>query len=147
MSADPVFLDVNIPMYAAGGEHPLRDSCVWIMTAVAAGELPAVIDVEIIQEILYRFGAAGRWPLAISMAENILKIVPVVLPVTTKDMKLTVDLTRTYGPIGAKARDLIHAAVMRNNGLQTIISADTHFDMIDGLTRIDPRRFVSEQAP
>lgn len=146
MSDRPVFLDVNIPMYAAGMEHPLRDACVWIMTAVAAGELPAVIDVEIIQEILHRFGALGRWPLATSMAESVLAIVPVVLPINVEDITLTVELSRTYGPRGAKARDLIHAAVMRNNGLSTIISADAHFDLIDGLTRIDPQRFFAERA-
>ena len=139
----PVFLDVNIPMYAAGTEHPLRDPCIEIMTAVAAGELPAVIDVEIIQEILHRYGALGRWPLAATLAENLIAIVPWVLPITLQDIQLTVELGRRYGGSGAKARDLIHAAVMRNHDITTIISADVHFDQIEGLQRISPQKFVA----
>jgi predicted nucleic acid-binding protein len=73
-------------------------------------------------------------------------IVPVILPVTQDDIALTIELSRVYGPGGAKARDLIHAAVMRNNGLSTIISADTHFDQIEELERIDPQRLFAERG-
>ena len=52
-----VFLDVNIPMYAAGQTHPYREPCAWLMTQVARGRIAAAIDTEIIQEVLYRYGA------------------------------------------------------------------------------------------
>jgi predicted nucleic acid-binding protein len=35
-------------------------------------------------------------------------------------------------------RDAVHAATMITNGLDTMISADAHFDAIRGLRRIDP---------
>lgn len=57
----PVFIDVNIPMYAAGTAHPYRESCAKIMAAVATGEIEGLIDTEIIQEILHRYGAMGHW--------------------------------------------------------------------------------------
>lgn len=146
MSEYPVFLDVNIPMYAAGGQHPLREACIWIMKSVAEGDLPAVIDVEIVQEILHRYGALERWSIAADMSENLMAIVPLVLPITVEDMALAVELSKTYGPKGVKARDIIHAAVMQNNGLSAIISADVHFDKFEGLTRIDPQRLFAEQG-
>jgi len=31
---------------------------------------------------------------------------------------------------------------MLNNGITEIISADRHFDNIEGITRLDPREFV-----
>lgn len=52
-----VFLDAHVVMYAAGSEHLYRTPSQNILQAVARGELTAAIDVEIIQEILHRYGA------------------------------------------------------------------------------------------
>ncbi len=102
-----------------------------------------MIDAEIIQEVLHRYSALSRWPLAITLAENLMTIVPWVLPITLQDIQLTVEMARRYGESGPKARDLIHAAVMRNHDITTIISADAHFDQIEGLRRISPQQFVA----
>ena len=40
------------------------------------------------------------------------------------------------------ARDLLHVAVMTNNGVDCIISADADFDQVPHLKRLDPRTFV-----
>ncbi len=71
-------------------------------------------------------------------------IIPLILPVTVEDIALTVEMAASYGPKGVKARDLIHAAVMRNNGIDTIVSADTHFDSIDGIDRISPQSLFTD---
>ena len=39
---------------------------------------------------------------------------------------------------GIPVRDLIHVAVMLNNGIRTIVSADKHFDLFPEIHRIDP---------
>lgn len=139
MSNAPLFLDVNVPMYAAGTAHPYKETCVQIMTEIAGGQLDVVIDVEIIQEILYRYGAIQRWQIGVQMAESLLDLAPAVLPVTPQDAKTAVALFARYAPQGVKARDVLHAAVMHNHGLTHIISTDQHFDRIDGITRLDPR--------
>ena len=145
MSNNPVFLDVNIPMYAAGQPHKYKNACVWVMGEIAQGRLTAVIDTEIIQEILYRYGALQRWEIATAMSANLLTLVPVVYPVSAADIRLTVKLFQQYAPQGIKARDLIHAAVMQNNGLTQIISTDKHFDLIDGVTRLDPQTLFAQE--
>lgn len=147
MITEPLFIDVNIPMYAAGAEHPNRESCVWVMTAITRGELRAVADVELVQEIFHRYGSLGRWDVADRMALNVLRIVPIILPITTEDIFGMVELARQYGPAhGIPARDLIHAAVMKNNGLKLIVSTDKHFDRIEGITRIPPQQLMQEQS-
>ena len=80
MNDAPYFLDVNVPMYAAGKAHPYKEACAWILTEIAHGRLEAVIDTEIIQEVLYRYGAIQQWPVGMQMAENLLALIPVVLP-------------------------------------------------------------------
>lgn len=135
----PYFLDVNVPMYAAGKAHPYKESCVWVMTEIANGRLDAVIDAEIIQEVLYRFGAIGRWQIGVNMAQNLLDLIPVVLPVAGTDVKTAVGLFAQYAPHGITARDVLHTAVMHTHALTHIISTDKHFDQIDGITRVDPQ--------
>ena len=39
-------------------------------------------------------------------------------------------------------RDLIHAAVMLTHGIDVIISADTYFDIIEGVRRLDPGEII-----
>ena len=138
----PYFLDVNVPMYAAGKDHPYKESCIWVLTEIANGRLGTVINAEIIQEILYRYGAIQQWPIGAQMAQNLLDLVPIVLPVTENDMKTAVSLFAQYAPQGVKARDLLHTAVMHNHQLTHIISTDKHFDLIDGITRLDPQIFM-----
>jgi predicted nucleic acid-binding protein len=137
-SAVPALLDTNVPMYAAGRTHPYRDACQWIMTEVAYTRLLVAIDVEIIQEILHRYGALGRHGDAVTMATNLFALVPIIYPVTSADVQTAVGLYQQHAPHGVRSRDVIHAAVMLNNGLTEIISADGHFDLIAGLRRTDP---------
>ncbi|MBI3964858.1 MAG: type II toxin-antitoxin system VapC family toxin [Chloroflexi bacterium] len=136
--APPVLLDVSIPMYAGGSDHPYRAPCVWILEQVSEGRLEVAVNTETIQEVLHRYGALQRWQTAIMMASNLIQLVSTVYPVQETDARLAIQLFGQHAPHGVKARDLIHAAVMRNNGLTQIISTDRHFDQIEGITRLDP---------
>jgi predicted nucleic acid-binding protein len=139
MDDAPFFLDVNVPMYAAGKPHAYKTACAWVLTEIAHARLDAVIDAEIVQEVLYRFGAIGRPQTGVQMAKNLLALVPTVLPITVADMETAVTLFGRYGPNGVKARDVVHAAVMQTHGITHIISTDTHFDHIEGIVRLDPQ--------
>jgi len=55
-----------------------------------------------------------------------------------EDVQVAVGLFQQYSPQGVRSRDIVHAAVMQNNRLTEIISTDIHFDLIQGLTRLDP---------
>jgi len=52
---------------------------------------------------------------------------PAVYPVLPVDTRKAIELFREYAPLGVKARDVLHAAVMKNNGLVQIISTDHHY--------------------
>ena len=146
MIDEALFIDVNIPMYAAGAPHTNRAACQWVMTSIAKGNLSAVIDVEIVQEIYHRYGSLNDWEIANKMASSLLRIIPDILPVTLRDIQQMVPLAQLYGSAyKIPARDLIHAAVMRNNGLTTIVSTDKHFDLIEGLTRLHPQQLMERE--
>jgi len=143
LNGNLVFMDVNVPMYAAGQPHRYKAPCSQILKAVADGRLSVAIDTEIIQEILYRYGALQRWEVAVPMASDVLTLATIIYPVTEEDIRLTIDLYNHYARKGVTARDLIHVAVMKTNELSEIISVDEHFDLVDGIRRIDPANYAS----
>lgn len=144
MTDDILFIDVNIPMYAAGRHHPHKAACTGVMTAIAEGRIYAAIDTEIVQEVLYRYGNQQRWDIATQMSRALLDLMPIVLPVTPADARLAVELFERYAPRGVKARDVIHVAVMQSHGIRTIVSVDRHFDQIDDIARLDPHDISTE---
>ena len=56
----PLFVDTNVFIYAVGRDHPMKRPCVHVIKRIRDGGIVAVINTEIIQEILYRFRAIGQ---------------------------------------------------------------------------------------
>lgn len=143
MAEEGYFLDVNIAMYAAGAEHPLKAPCAAVLQMAVDGQIEIIIDAEIIQEVLHRYGALQRWETAKTVAESLFTLASSVLPVGEVEMRRTLRLFELYAPSGIRARDLLHVAVMQENNLSKIISTDTHFDRISGITRLSPTDITS----
>jgi len=133
-----LFLDTNIPMYAVGSPSPYKLPCVRLLEAIAEGRVDAVTDVEVFQEILYRYHALKRPAAGIEISIYFRRCVPNAWPVIWDDIELTLKLLHEYK--GIKPRDAIHAAVMLNHGLTRICSADADFDRIREIERVDPLR-------
>lgn len=141
-----VFLDVNVPMYAAGSDHALKEPCKWIMEAIVEGRINAVIDTEIIQEILYRYGAIRRRELGARLAEDVLAIVPTVYSVTPEDARESIELFKRHNTSDISPRGCLHAAVMLNRGIESIISVDEDFNAMEGVKRIDPLALYQQET-
>jgi predicted nucleic acid-binding protein len=126
-------------MYAAGTEHPLKAPSLRVLEAAAKGQIAAVTDAEVLQEIMHRYASLDFWEKGAQVAELFLQVVPNVLPVTREDVVQALTLYRTYPEV--QARDTVHAAVMHGNGVMLIVTADQHFDQFVGLQRVDPADF------
>jgi predicted nucleic acid-binding protein len=121
----------------------MRAPCRTILRQIADRDLRAVTNTEVVQEILYvmdRRGRRGRRAEGVRLVREVMVLVPELLPVTREVMLLAGDLMEAYPEI--TARDAVHAATMRANGLTRLVSADEHFDCIKGIVRIDPVRAV-----
>jgi len=141
--ADRTFLDANIFMYAAGASHPNKVPCVHILSAIETGALEAVVNTEILQELLYRYSHIKLADKGLQLCRDILHYPLTIMPVTEADIRLAIDLFDAYRGVGMRPRDTIHAATMHNNGISRLISADRDFDHLDFVTRIDPLDFMS----
>ena len=132
------FLDANIPIYAAGRDHPYREPCARILSLAAARPRAFVTDVEVLQELMHRYIGSRRWPQGGREAlQRFAELMSGrIEPFFVRDIELAAALADRHP--GISARDLLHAAVMRRLGVERIISADRDFDSLPGLTRLDP---------
>jgi len=130
-----VFIDSNIPMYGAGRDHPNRAPALRFLAQVQKREVDAFTSTEVLQEILYRYSALGRYDLARDVYNLFVEVCPVVLPVSLADTDRARDLLGDA--TGISARDAIHAAVMMNHGIKKIATFDQGFDRVAGVDRVD----------
>lgn len=138
-SPDSFFVDANIPMYAEGRQHPLKASCARALGRIAAGGLSAYTSAEVLQEILHRYLSIAQDQRGRQIVDDFATLVPDVLPLTKEDVLLAARLSSEYPRL--PSRDLIHLAVMQNHGIEAILTADTHFDNVAQVRRIDPGSF------
>lgn len=137
------FVDSNIIMYAVGAEHPYRRPCLDALERIIREGLPAVVSSEVHQEILHRYMSLGHGQLALEISVRLETVIPTTLPVTLADIRRARQLATHYPAI--KARDLVHAAVMLENGISCIVSTDRHFDQVAEIDRLDPRDFDGDE--
>ena len=131
------FIDTNVPIYAAGREHPYKEPCVRVLTMVAQHPLAFVTSVEVLQEIVHYYHASRRWELGREVLRSFSEIMHErIEPVYEWDIYFAASLAELQPHIST--RDLLHAAVMNRLESDQIISADTDFDRLPEIARLDP---------
>ena len=140
MKIDRAFIDTNIPMYAAGKGHPLKRTCINVLHAVAEGKIRACTDAEVFQEILHRFLFVNDTTTGFRIFDNFNALMKGwVLSITVDDAHKARHLAEKYPR--ARARDLLHVAVMINHDVKDIISTDAHFEKFQEVRRIRPEKY------
>jgi len=139
MNMSQYFIDTNIFIYSMGRDHPLRSNCASAIRRIRDQEIRAILNTEIIQEILYRFQSIKELQLGIRLAREAMALSSKILSVTERDLTLAIELLESHPQIDT--RDAFHAATMINNDIKEIISTDSHFDLIPGINRIAPARW------
>lgn len=142
----PAFLDANIPIYAAGSPHPLKQPCLQILQLVAEHPGAFLTDAEVLQEVLHRYVALRMWPqpgmpvferFALLMRDRVEHI-------RAADVEEAASLASKHPQLSA--RDLVHVAVMERLAVTHIVSADAGFDQLAGIERLDPADVASWRA-
>ena len=130
------FLDANILMYAAGGEHPLREPCRLALARMLDDEVMLVTDAEVLQEILYRYFSIDRPEVARILHDAAIRICDRILSIDERHTSRALELLLEHPRLSP--RDAIHVATMEVDGLELLLSTDRDFDGLRQLERIDP---------
>ena len=87
-----------------------------------------------LQEILHRYVAIERRDAIQPAFDALLGAVDDVFPVTVENVTSAREIL--LGWPGLSARDAIHVAVMRQHGVEEILSFDRGFDHVSGIRRL-----------
>ena len=129
-----IFIDSNVPMYLIGAPHPHKDRVRELLDRLIEARERFVTDVEVYQEILHRYTAIRR-PDAIDAAfASLDAIADEVVAFGMAEIRAARELIGSVD--GISARDALHVAVMRNAGINRILSMDRGFDACPDIERL-----------
>lgn len=131
-----LFIDANIPIYAGGPPHRLREPAGRVLDLIAAYPESFITNAEVLQEVLHRSlrHRAGAQRLFSSFATLMTGRVEAVYGA---DVEQAAVIAARYP--GVEARDGVHAAVMSRLGIKYVVSADRRLSRVDELERLDPQ--------
>ena len=126
--AEPYFLDTNILMYAVGTDHPLKKPSLDILEKISRGEIRAVTDTEVFQEVAYRYWSQRKWPIAAEVLRDYERLFDEIYTIERRHLNDYYTLLNDYDFISP--RDAIHIAVMKSYRLKNICTTDQAFQKI-----------------
>ena len=137
------FIDANVPIYAAGGDHPLKEPSIEILSLAVRHPRAFLTDAEVLQELLHRYLALRLWRLEGKLAFETFagSMQGHIEAIHAEDVERAARLADEHP--GLSARDLVHLAVMHRLEVTHIVTADRTFDQVTGVTRLDPAEVAS----
>jgi hypothetical protein len=129
-----ILVDSNVPMYLVGAAHPHKIDAQRLLERLVSDRERLVTDAEVLQEILHRYVAIDRRDAIQPAYDLLLALVDEVLPIDRASMERAKDIV--MGRRRLSARDAIHVAVMEQHSIGRIVSFDSGFDGLPGITRL-----------
>jgi uncharacterized protein len=132
-----VVLDTTVLVYALGRDHPLREPCRDLVRAIGDGRISATTTVEVIQELAHvRARRTDRAEAALRAGEYAALLAPLIRP-DLADLRRGMELFARVERLGAFDA-VLAACALADDGHAGIVSADSAFGAVTGLTHLDP---------
>ena len=129
-----VFIDSNVAMYLVGAAHPNKVDAQRRLEGLVSARTRLVTDAEALNEILHRYAAIDRRGYIQLAVDALLRVVDDVLAVDRDCMERAKQLVLQYPTL--PVRVALHAGVMQQHGIDTLLSFDTAFERVPGLARL-----------
>ena len=138
MRLSKAYIDSNVFFYAKIRDRTFGDSCLRVMQQIASGELKASISALVPIEVA---NAMRKYGLRKEIPDEVRAIFSLGIDVYPIGEPEAREAAEIFKKVDINPYDCLHAAVMKNNALGEIVSADKEFDKLDWLKRRDPRSF------
>ena len=130
-----IFVDSNVPMYLIGSPHPNRERAVQTLNRLQEEGEQFVTGIEVYQEILHRYASIRRFEAIEPALQALQDIAGPVLSYGLDEIRAARDIILSVPDVSA--RDALHVAVMRREGMSRIFSYDSGFDSVPGIERLE----------
>ena len=109
-----IHIDANVPIYAAGREHPLKAPCQELVRLAAAAPQAFTTDAEVLQELLHYYRAAGNWAQGQAVFRGFQDLLDARIPKSRQKFALT----RLHKYVGAeKGHEPITVLAAKHTGV------------------------------
>src|SRR5437660_10220251 len=106
-------------MYLVGAPHTNKANAESLLEKLAIERQRLVTDAEVLQEILHRYSAIDRRDAIQPAFDAILRVVDQVFVVNQAIVERAKQIVLAYRQLSA--RDAVHLAVMKENGIEQIL--------------------------
>ncbi len=120
-----VFVDSNIPMYAASKEHPNKIPSIKVLELISEGKIIGMTSTEVFQEILYRYQVIDLLDKGLEVFDSFSSIIDETLSINLNIMSEARNMLKANN---INARDAVHIATMDYYGVSYVASYDKHFE-------------------
>ncbi len=138
------YLDTNVIIYAIENHPKYGKKCKQILEDIESEKLRAECSIIVLVEVINVLKKLNKTlkthknpPL--DLRKNIDAILS--LPITWMDLNFSVIRKSSEYDYNISGVDCVHIATMELNSIKKILSADTDFDEIDFIKRIDPLEY------
>ena len=121
-------------MYLVGAPHPHKRDAQRVLEQAVVQREKLVSDAEVLQEILHRYVKINRRDAIQPAFDALLGLVEDIFPLELSDIQKAKEIT--LGVHQLSARDAVHVAVMQRHDVAQILSFDSGFDVVPGITRL-----------
>lgn len=129
-----ILIDSNIPMYLVGSDSVRKLDVQRSLDRLLSDGQRIVTDAEVLQEILHRYVSIQRLEAIQPAFDALLDLVDEVFSIDRGIVERAKQIALGYRRLSA--RDAVHFAVMQQYGIAQILSFDSGFDGLPGITRL-----------
>ena len=131
-----IVLDTTVLVYAKGTEHPLREPCRELVTAIAGERIEATTTAQVIQEFVDVRARRRQRSDAAALGRDYAELLSPLLTITGDNLQRGLTLFETTPRLGAF--DAVLAAAAAQAGATALVSADAAFGDLPDIAHIIP---------
>jgi len=130
------FIDSNVFFYAKILDKEYGGSCAKILRRIERGEIKAATSTLVVVELANALRKYGLSKEVKTVVDAVFSLDVQIFEVDPLDVRVAAQI---FDEFKISPYDCVHVAVMKRAGIEEIISADSDFDKINWIRRLDPK--------
>mgnify|MGYP001576936167 CR=1 FL=1 len=135
-----IYLDTNIIIYVIEKNQKYEEACKKILKDIKLNKFEVASSIHLLVELVIHLNKLNKLlKEKLNIEENINAVLS--LPIKWLDLNFAVIKRASQYNYSVSPGDYLHIATAEINNINEIISADSDFDKIDFIKRIDPLKY------